>query len=241
MHIAVTHAQVRMAGWSLLLGAALSWVSAAASVLIDSCFNPPIPSFYYSPISKNGIYWRVTHYATARTDVITPNRTPFPHWDGTVQRDSPWPLCYVPQWSTASTPPPPFDDPPYGYPSDAAAGWPICSFSSSHFTPFPKNAHAGMFDWETTWGIPVESRSWDLLLPPRTIPLRPIPLGLALSTLFWSPLGFACIKVPPQIRASRRRRRGLCATCAYDIRGVPRCPECGTGAPPQTKPAAAEP
>ena len=34
------------------------------------------------------------------------------------------------------------------------------------------------------------------------------------------------------LRASRRRRRGLCPKCAYDLRGSPQtggaCPECGS-------------
>ena len=42
----------------------------------------------------------------------------------------------------------------------------------------------------------------------------------AMSPLFW---------VVKQSRRQRRRTRGLCPTCGYDIRATPhRCPECGS-------------
>ena len=40
-----------------------------------------------------------------------------------------------------------------------------------------------------------------------------------------------------RLRAARRRRRGVCGHCAYDLRGTPdapRCPECGTSVRPRS-------
>ena len=59
------------------------------------------------------------------------------------------------------------------------------------------------------------------------IPLRPLPLGLLVSTLSWSPVGFALIFGVRQLRTRSRKRRGLCTACGYAIVGVARCPECG--------------
>jgi hypothetical protein len=62
---------------------------------------------------------------------------------------------------------------------------------------------------------------------PRSIPLRPLPLGLLVCTLAWSPVGFALIVGGGRLRARLRKRRGLCTACGYNITGVTRCPECG--------------
>ena len=58
--------------------------------------------------------------------------------------------------------------------------------------------------------------SWTNLVIPLWIPL----------VMFASFPCLAFIRGP--LRRYRRRRRGLCVTCGYDLRGSPdRCPECG--------------
>ena len=44
------------------------------------------------------------------------------------------------------------------------------------------------------------------------------------------PGSVCCARLYRKWRTARRRRAGLCVTCAYDLRGLtsPRCPECGS-------------
>jgi hypothetical protein len=57
-----------------------------------------------------------------------------------------------------------------------------------------------------------------------TIPLWPQLLAnLFVYTLAW----FAIITLLARTRSHRRLRRGLCASCAYDVQGARACPECG--------------
>lgn len=69
--------------------------------------------------------------------------------------------------------------------------------------------------WEYYPGTPqYPGSNWALRLP-IWMPSAAFAVGLAGA---WSPW---------DVRA-RRRRLGLCGRCAYDVRGIQTCPECGT-------------
>jgi hypothetical protein len=57
--------------------------------------------------------------------------------------------------------------------------------------------------------------------------------GFAASTLAYAAVLMALAQGARAARGARRRRRGLCVRCAYDLRGLPGgapCPECGVPA-----------
>ncbi len=65
-----------------------------------------------------------------------------------------------------------------------------------------------------------------------SVPLRPIPLGFTLDTLFYAAILAALFLAPSRLRRSLRLRRGLCPACAYNLVGLTpgtACPECGHG------------
>ena len=56
--------------------------------------------------------------------------------------------------------------------------------------------------------------------------------GYELRFPLWLPtillLAVSCWRVPPSMKRYRRRVRGMCEACGYDLRASPdRCPECG--------------
>ena len=61
------------------------------------------------------------------------------------------------------------------------------------------------------------------------LPYYILPLGFSLNTLFYGLLLWCSILTWSAVRWLRRRRRGLCIHCGYDLRGTAheRCPECG--------------
>ena len=63
----------------------------------------------------------------------------------------------------------------------------------------------------------------------RTVAFQPLWAGLVIDTTVFGLLWWLITIGPWQIRQFRRRRRGWCLRCAYDLRGVDHkvCPECG--------------
>jgi hypothetical protein len=72
------------------------------------------------------------------------------------------------------------------------------------------------------------TRPWFARIWPNpVVPLRPIWPGFALDTAFYGTLAFLLWSAPRFVKRTRRRRRGLCVVCGYDLRGMQKCPECG--------------
>ncbi len=63
------------------------------------------------------------------------------------------------------------------------------------------------------------------------LPLRPLPLGLLINTLFYAALFAFVMEAFAAFRTRRRARRSLCTRCKYPVRGLITCPECGTAVP----------
>jgi hypothetical protein len=64
---------------------------------------------------------------------------------------------------------------------------------------------------------------------PRALPLRPIPGGFAVNTVFYAAVLWLLIPGPFVLRRLLRRRRGFCPACGYDLKHAQHetCPECG--------------
>ena len=67
----------------------------------------------------------------------------------------------------------------------------------------------------------------------RALPLLVLPFGFALNTVITALLLWLLFISLVKLRRTVRRRRGLCVTCAYDLRGAEHeaCPECGQECP----------
>jgi hypothetical protein len=161
--------------------------------------------------------------------VTAPGEDVISAWRESGTTNGRFPVVRLPHWSRASWEPTPSDPPLFGIVADAASGWPMRCLSSSHIggVVTPPTVNLAQTGWTTSWGIPIRRSRDPQLMPPRSIPLRPLPLGLLVCTLAWSPVGFALIVGGGRLRARLRKRRGLCTACGYNITGVTRCPECG--------------
>lgn len=90
---------------------------------------------------------------------------------------------------------------------------------------FPLNSKSGKSEFKSSIGIqPGASVS------ERWLPIYILPLGFALDSLFYAAAWSVPLFGIRMGRRTLRRRRGLCARCAYDLKGLTLgspCPECG--------------
>jgi hypothetical protein len=113
-------------------------------------------------------------------------------------------------------------------PRDVGIGWPCTSFSVTleprilgavpASDPPPVFRGGFMSDLTRGWG------------PVRVVAWRPVFPGLLYGSLFWAVMVSPLIFAPAAVKARLRRRRGQCAVCGYDRRGLAPaalCPECG--------------
>jgi len=112
-----------------------------------------------------------------------------------------------------------------------AAGWPMLALRytvEQHVPPQTPGTRVRP-TWVSHWGADV-TRWFPTWAGGEHLPLLPIPLGFVVDMAFFGAVIWAMARGVVFIRAARRRRRGLCGGCGYDLRGlapsVP-CPECG--------------
>jgi len=59
------------------------------------------------------------------------------------------------------------------------------------------------------------------------LPVDPLWAGLLVNSLIYAIVTWIVARLFVAWRRARRRRRGLCPRCAYDLAGLDTCPECG--------------
>lgn len=89
--------------------------------------------------------------------------------------------------------------------------------------------------WEQRFSQPTTRRVVGIYEPTirgreRTFPYLPLWPGLLANTLFYAALALTPMVLLRWRRTRRRRARGLCVACGYELgEGVSVCPECGLG------------
>ncbi len=123
----------------------------------------------------------------------------------------------------------------------SSRGWPLLSMSCEFdFNPnrqasFPCRSGGSVLTIRVLSGIstgaidPGWKHGPDTRGLPRALPLRPIPGGFAVNTVFYAAVLWLLIPGPFVLRRFIRVWRGLCPACAYDLRHGEHdaCPECG--------------
>ena len=114
-----------------------------------------------------------------------------------------------------------------------ACGWPLPAL---RWTEGTLAVGGRLVEERIAWALPVPSwlppgwRDFELgARPRRRLPLEPVWPGAAVNTLMYAAAVCVTVFGPRALRRRMRIRRGLCASCGYDLAGsIAVCPECGT-------------
>lgn len=145
-------------------------------------------------------------------------------------------------WTPAGSIPPgwwPFEPPTFEEMGDQTfvrhaaltSGWPMQSAWCDYrvfdgATIDPEDRAPGL-----AGGVILGSGGWGPNSIPKILPLRPRYPGFLVNTIFYAAavaLLIAAVRTPWVIRDARRRRRGACADCGYQLGASGTCSECGT-------------
>ena len=112
------------------------------------------------------------------------------------------------------------------------AGWPFYALTSHRLTMGTEVAGVVAFR-EEQGRLEVPYPIWTgkpRLNPTVVLPTKVIWVGYTFNTVAYGALVWLMTLVPGWVRRSRRRARGACAKCGYDLAatpGITKCPECG--------------
>ena len=220
------------------VGVLLSLLTAWGTALYVGLPNNHIASARFYGAEANGRQW-ATRLDFSRFGVVSgysffgpwqppPGSDPSVHYGG--EQD-------LPSWSRGRRRPD-ASLPVYVKIFETACGWPVTAWKGEFRTTNDHHIPLRTSDGTPWWSLVVAidySQLGDRVV---ILPLRPIFPGVIWSVLIYAGAVYFAkrllvfvydLVVRRPIRAFRRLD-GLCERCGYELRGLPRCPECGSDA-----------
>lgn len=110
-----------------------------------------------------------------------------------------------------------------------ASGWPLHSFAAWRTASVLDRSESVEYEWKYHAGIVLRDEPGTEAgnRIPTILPLQPLWPGLAVNTLVYAVAAAVCTAGLRQGSRHWRRKRGLCAACAYPAGEMDRCSECG--------------
>lgn len=107
-----------------------------------------------------------------------------------------------------------------------ATGWPWRAWRGSHSSVPAPGGYTALSSSLTHVGDPTGMTRWGFV-----VPYGPVWSGNVGNSLVGAIGIWALVVLPAAVRRARRRRRGCCVACGYELAGVGGgvCPECGGG------------